>query len=281
MKYQRYIQLLLIAIILVCLFNIKIETFENDEYYNKNLDNVDKVYAKLYNIVFNEKFIYDYDVSKITPTLKKNSNILDAGTGTGKYYEYFFKNHKIVGVDMSKDMLKYAKIRCPIGNFIVGNLKNSELFQPKEFTHVLCLLDTLYHNDYQDQAKILKNFYDWLQPGGYLFVHIFDYNKLIPTPRNYSTMYVDDSKNLHSYTEFQNFNHDAFYVKNDNNVIYKEKFTMNKTGKTRFQATKLYIPLDKKRTVKQILEVGFKTVNIYKMDFYEDTDIELFVFKKT
>ena len=56
---------------------------------------------------------------------------------------------------------------------------------------------------------------------------------------------------------------------------------MNKTGKTRFQATKLYIPSDKKRTVKQILEVGFKTVNIYKMDFYEDTDIELYVFKKT
>ena len=277
MKYQRYIQLLLIAIILVCLFDIKIETFENDEYYNKNLDNVDKVYAKLYNIVFNEKFIYDYDVSKITPTLKKNSNILDAGTGTGKYYEYFFKNHKIVGVDMSKDMLKYAKIRCPIGNFIVGNLKNSELFQPKEFTHVLCLLDTLYHNDYQDQAKILKNFYDWLRPGGYLFVHIFDYNKLIPTPRNYSTMYVDDSKNLHSYTEFQNFNHDAFYVKNDNNVVYKEKFTMNKTGKTRFQDTKLYIPSDKIQILnfmflkKHNQQNIFSRKIIYEITKYEDS----------
>ena len=33
--------------------------------------NMDKIYAKLYDITFNEKYIFDFDVSKIKPTLSK------------------------------------------------------------------------------------------------------------------------------------------------------------------------------------------------------------------
>ena len=55
---------------------------------------------------------------------------------------------------------------------------------------------------------------------------------------------------------------------------------MNKTKKVRIQKTKLYIPKNKEKTIKQILEVGFKLHNTHKMEFYDDTDIELYVFKK-
>ena len=203
--------------------------------------NMDKIYAKLYDITFNEKYIFDFDVSKIKPTLSKNSVILDAGTGTGKYYKYFFKKHSIIGVDASKEMLKIAQTKSPLGTFILGNLKNQDLFKNKEMTHVLCLLDTLYHNDYLTQALILKNFYFWLRKGGYLFIHVFEKEKLLPQPRKYSKLYVDDYKNLHAYTELSDFNHDAFFVHKKDHVLFKERY------KDTIKFLKRYIKCLKKR----------------------------------
>tara|TARA_B100000780_G_scaffold250841_4_gene197182 strand:- start:3408 stop:4268 length:861 start_codon:yes stop_codon:yes gene_type:complete len=278
------IVLLIIIIIVITVITVsvfkKYNNMELFEDYSVNLDNVDEIYAKLYNIVFNEKLILDYDTDKIKKTLTKDSIILDAGTGTGKYFEYFFKNHKIVGVDLSKELLKYAKIRCPMGNFMIGNLKNSELYQSKKFSHVLCLLDTLYHNDYESQATILENFHKWLKPDGYLFLHVLNYKKLIPSPRNYSTLYLDDYKNVHSYTEFNKFSHDAYYIRKEDYVIYREKIKMSDNNNSRFHETKLYIPKIKDKTIKQALEAGFEIKNIYKMGFYDDTDIELYMLKK-
>ena len=275
---KRILLCILFVITLYCIYKYSKRTESFEDYLNL-LDNMDEVYAKFYNIVFNEKFVFDYDYKIIKKTLDKKSRILDAGTGTGKYYKYF-KDYNIIGVDISRELLKYAKINSPLGKFIEGNLVNSGLFSIKQFSHILCLLDTLYHNNYKNQAIILKNFYKWLEPNGYLFIHIFNYPKLVPSPRNYSTLYVDDYKNLHSYTEFPNFNHDAYDIKNDDHVIYKEKYTMNKTKKVRIQKTKLYIPKNKEKTIKQILEVGFTLHNTHRMEFYDDTDMELYVFKK-
>ena len=277
---ERILIFILLVITLYCIYKYSKNRMESFENYLNVLDNIDEVYAKFYNIVFNEKFVFDYDYNIIKKTLKKDSRILDAGTGTGKYYKYFVKNYNIIGVDVSRDLLKYAKIGSPLGNFVEGNLVNPGLFKLKQFSHIICLLETLYHNNYKNQALILKNFYKWLAPNGFMFIHIFEYNKLVPSPRNYSTLYVDDFKNLHSYTEFPNFNHDAHYIKDDDSVIYNEKYTMNKTKKIKMHKTKLYIPKNKEKTIKQILEVGFKLYNTYRMEFYDDTDMELYVFKK-
>lgn len=277
---KKLLILLLIIILIVIIFRKDIEYFEDKD---KNgvpefVFNMDKVYTKLYDITFNEKSVFNFDVKKILPTLNKSSKILDAGTGTGKYYEYFFKKYNITGIDASNEMLKLAQTRVPLGTFIQGNLINDSLFKNKEFTHILCLLDTLYHNRYVEQALILKNFYYWLKDGGYLFIHVFNKKKLIPAPRNYSKLYVDKHKNLHAYTELDDFSHDAFYIHKKDHVVYKERYKMNKNGNTRYQLTKLYIPDNSKKTIAQILEVGFKLVNRYNNK--DDEDMELLVFKK-
>lgn len=277
---KKLLILLLISILIVITFRKDIEYFEvtNKEDTPEFVFNIDKVYAKLYDITFNEKRVFDFDVKKILPTLNKSSKILDVGTGTGKYYEYFFKKYNITGIDISKEMLKLAQVRIPLGTFIQGNIINDELFKNKEFSHILCLLDTLYHNTYKVQALILKNFYYWLKDGGYLYIHVFNKKKLIPAPRNYSKLYVDKYKNLHSYTELDDFNHDAFYIHKRDHVVYKERYKMNKNGNMRFQLTKLYIPDNSKKTIAQILEVGFKLVNRFSNK--NDEDMELLVFKK-
>ena len=119
-----YISLIILLRYAYTYVNNRSEYFEN---HLNLLDNVDEVYAKFYNIVFNESFVFDYDYKIIKNTLKKNSRILDAGTGTGKYYNYFIKNYDIIGVDMSRDFLKHAKINSPLGKFVEGNLINPGL----------------------------------------------------------------------------------------------------------------------------------------------------------
>ena len=70
----------------VCFYVFELHAFDL-----KQRLKIDKIYAKLSDITFNEKMLFDFDVNHIKPTLSKESMILDAGTGTGKYYKYFFK----------------------------------------------------------------------------------------------------------------------------------------------------------------------------------------------
>ena len=86
---KRILMFILFVITLYCLYKYSKNRTEYFEDYLNLLDNIDEVYAKFYNIVFNEKFLFDYDFKIIKKTLNKNSRILDAGTGTGKYYKYF------------------------------------------------------------------------------------------------------------------------------------------------------------------------------------------------
>lgn len=101
---KRILLCILFVIILYCIYK-KSKRTENFEDYLNLLDNMDEVYAKFYNIVFNEKFVFDYDYKIIKKKLDKKSRILDAGTGTGKYYKYF-KDYNIIGVDISRELLK-------------------------------------------------------------------------------------------------------------------------------------------------------------------------------
>ena len=48
-------------------------------------------------------------------------------------------------------------------------------------------------------------------------------------------LYVDKHKNLHSYTELEGFNHDAFYIHKKDHDIYKERYKMNDSNKIRYQ----------------------------------------------
>ena len=102
---KKFIIILLLFLLIVLTFRKDIESFEVKD---KNgipefVFNMDRIYAKLYDVTFNEKKLFEFDVKKILPTLNKSSKILDAGTGTGKYYNYFFKKYNITGVDIVRN----------------------------------------------------------------------------------------------------------------------------------------------------------------------------------
>lgn len=57
--------------------------------------------------------------------LSKNSRILDLGIGTGQSSEAFYKaGHKIVGVDLSSEMIKIARKKLPKAKFYRFDIEN-------------------------------------------------------------------------------------------------------------------------------------------------------------
>jgi SAM-dependent methyltransferase len=273
-----------------------------------NKDPFTDSYCNIYNIVFNEKAVYKHDVNEIMNKvfkykrlksggkstkggLLKDSRtafVLDAGTGVGRHYELLNKKLKnVVGVDKSNSMIKYAKIRNPTGDFIEGDLIDTELFNINTYDCITCMSDTLYHNKPHNMQNIIKNFNLWLKDNGVLCIHIFDKDNLEAAPMNRSQYYKDKNGIRHSQTKYNNFVHDSFWLKNKNNGInnvkYVEKIIFNNKNsmeiKDKINVLDMYIPR-KKEIIKMITDNGFKLVYIsdykkIKVNFYD-----LYFFRK-
>ncbi len=250
----------------------KIEGFENVN---------DKVYAKLYNIIFNEDDLYKNDINNIVKFIdskNKNNRILDAGCGPGRHYQYINSKYPTTGVDISNELIKYAKVRDPHGKFINDNLVNDKIFGSEEFTTIICLLDSLYHNNLDEMDKIVKNFYYWLKEDGHLCIHMFNRKKLDPGARAFTQYYKDKIGVKHGLTYFNKFTHDAYWRPVDNESVEYVETVVLADGRKKVSKTKLYIPQDNSKIVSKIEGNGFKLVKVITVD--NENDMELYIFKK-
>lgn len=243
----------------------------------------DVVYAKIYDKVFDEKDFYKNNINLILNHLvnkdKRNDiKILDAGCCTGKHYQYLSTKYPTVGTDTSEEMLKYAKIRNPNGNFIKTDLLSDNVFKPEEFRYIMCLHDSLYHYNPTDREKLLSNFYYWLKPDSYLCVHMFDRKKLDAGPRSFSQYYTSEDGLKHALTYFNTFTHDAHWKNIDDNKVSYNELIVLEDGRKKEKTTELHIPKDNRKIVNEMKDYGFKLADLYKID--SENDIEIYIFKK-
>jgi len=112
--------------------------------------------------------------------LKEGNKIIDLGSGPGENDILILKkinfNGKVVGLDISKDMLNEARKRERVfKNFEVIEARiDEELLFNEEFDHVFISFVIHGFEDY-DKEKILKNAYKVLKRGGKL--NILDYSE--------------------------------------------------------------------------------------------------------
>ncbi|MBU3901994.1 MAG: methyltransferase domain-containing protein [Candidatus Thermoplasmatota archaeon] len=138
------------------------------ENYDTKCDN--DLYMKLY-----EDITWD-NIKRFLPK-NKNSLILDAGGGTGRWGIKIAKlGYNVVLTDISKGMLKVAEKKIKKNNLsnkikIVGaDIKNMKMFQDEKFDLVLSEGDPLsYCGDYK---KALKELTRVLKKGGYLIASV-------------------------------------------------------------------------------------------------------------
>lgn len=196
---------------------------------------------------------------------KKIKSILDLACGTGVFLDLIQKNFKAkncVGLDLSKEMHKFAKNNIKNENisFVLGDMTNFDLNQ--KFDLISCNYDAINHLiKFSDWKKMFKKVFIHLKKGG---VFTFDFN----------TLYCFRLKQYqHStyYCEYENFNHisqcnykngiftfdDTIYIKNKNGTY---KIIKEHVDEKSFETSKI---------IQILKELGFHNIKCCDKNYQE------------
>ncbi len=103
------------------------------EYLGKSAQNYDQADGN--KIILNPNLIHEIPENKNTNHRKQ---FLDIGCGKGFFYKTAtMKGYNYTGIDISKEMIKYAKKRYPDGNFIVCDARKLKKISAKSFDLIL------------------------------------------------------------------------------------------------------------------------------------------------
>ncbi|MEU2254004.1 class I SAM-dependent methyltransferase [Nocardia xishanensis] len=99
-------------------------------------------------------------------------SLLDAGSGTGRDAARLAElGYRVHGVDLSEQMVRYARTRYPAVEFAVGDLRTLDAPAPVDV--LTCLGSTLLHlHDTADVLTALHRFAACLRPGGLLVLEM-------------------------------------------------------------------------------------------------------------
>lgn len=102
--------------------------------------------------------------------VQPSDEVLDAGCGSGRLYEFLAKSKiSYTGIDSSQELINIAKTNYPSANFVIGDILNLP-FSDHKFNVVFCVA-TLHHipsNQYRN--KVISEFSRVLIPSGYLII---------------------------------------------------------------------------------------------------------------
>lgn len=113
-------------------------------------------------------------VQLVLKYLPKKSTILDLGCGAGVPVDDIFikAGHSVIGIDISKEQIKYARKNCKGGDFLVDDIMNLKVNEYQ--VEAVVSFYTLFHIPRNEQSKILKIIASYLPVGGILLVTMGD-----------------------------------------------------------------------------------------------------------
>lgn len=101
--------------------------------------------------------------------IPKNGIILDVGCGVGVDSDYMgSKGFRVIGIDLSKEMLKLAKQNFPKIEFKHGDIRKLD-FPPNSVDGILASC-SLIHIPKKDIPDLLKRFYEVLKKEGAIYI---------------------------------------------------------------------------------------------------------------
>jgi ubiquinone/menaquinone biosynthesis C-methylase UbiE len=263
--------------------------FEDHEKYEEIYDTE---FVNLYEIIYRDFSDIDYDTDiiykKIVDNIKNKNdiNFLVCGCGVGKLCKKIKEKYKnIIGVDISENMLKKAQSLYPNIKFVRGNIIKPNIFAKNTFSHIYIEERTLYYNKKENIENIIRNSFTWLKDGGFLIVQIYDPKKLQLACRYYTAKYIDNKGNVHGFTYLNDFSHDCYYLKDEENeeneeiFNYYDKIVLEDGGNKRIKKTTFYIP-PKEIVYDIILNNGFDIFYIEKIRLQIVGGYELAIFRK-
>ena len=101
-------------------------------------------------------------------------SVLELGCGTGAILAGLGSGFALTGIDLSPEMLDFARRRCPTARLIEGDITSFDLAE--RFDVAICVYDTLNHvTDFALWQSVFANVAAHLAEGG---IFIFDLNTL-------------------------------------------------------------------------------------------------------
>lgn len=114
--------------------------------------------------------IYEQFVREFSNYLKEGSTILDLGCGPGNIAKFLVnqnKGYKILGVDLSHEMLKLARQNVPTEQFVIGDIRDLQLEQ--KFDAVIASFCIIHLED-DEAIGLLRKTRDLLNDQGFLYL---------------------------------------------------------------------------------------------------------------
>ena len=235
------------------------------EFNNNNL--YDKFYSKIYDQIVQgdvrvkSEVIFTLSWAKKYRPENNKIEILDVGCGTGGHVDEFKKEkvRRAVGIDVSEAMIERAKKLHPGNEFKVGNIEQPRIFAAGEFNLVTMYYFTIYYLHHKDQ--ILRNIFNWLQPGGGFVVHYVNRDKFDPILESaspftaFSVQKYSKERVTKSRVTFDKFEYVAEFTNEGAQAEFHELFNF-KNGKKRRNLHKFHMPTMEQMT-KEIEGAGF------------------------
>jgi SAM-dependent methyltransferase len=261
MKWTIIFAFLLLAVISYRFLYPRPENFDQREPFvmKRNEDALDDFYIELYdplhdvNSRTNEELIH---ILRTTDPSTQHSVFLDVGSGTGNIVnELTDAGYKAYGVEKCQNMVDYSQKQYPDIEVLKGDVLEPMMFEKNTFTHVLCTYFTIYQ--IQNKLQFFRNCYHWMQPGGYLVIHVVDKDKFERIIPNKDAIAKRESRSGQSVLNIKAIFNDYEYKgsfeipKQSNHVIMKETLTDNETRHIRQNETDLYM-----EDTKQVLEIA-------------------------
>ena len=258
---------LIIGIVLIILMYVNKDIIYKEGFTQKQKfvlkkgdDIYDDFYVDLYDELILDEVKNDFEVGEIKRLIKVNSQnrVLDIGSGTGRHVDLLNKKgFKAEGLDKSQAMVKYSKNKFPELKFKQGDALEGMLYPENSFSTITCFYFTIYY--IKDKNTFLQNCYNWLMPGGYLFLHLVNRDKFDPILNVADPLHLVSAQKYAkerittSLVKFKDFQYKAkFDLDKQNNLAeFNETFKDDKTKNVRQNSHKLYM-----ETQKHILSIA-------------------------
>jgi len=130
-----------------------------------------------------------HEVSLVKENVYRPHTGVDIGSSTGERVHLMNENGLVTtGLDNSKYMIRHSK-QAFSDAYVYGEYTSPILFQEQSLSHVTCLNYTFCF--IRDKAAFFRAIHHWLEPEGFLFIHIpleWKYGPFTKTPKYTSTL---------------------------------------------------------------------------------------------
>lgn len=141
----------------------------------------ERTFAKFYDQVYLKRKDYRIESQIIQDIIRRferkpSKTLLDVGCGTGEHLKYLSRHFDCTGLDISREMVKKAKVKVPNAQFKIANMINFKL--QGKFDVITCLFSSIgYVKSFRNLARTLQNFHNHLSDDGLALVEPWVFRK--------------------------------------------------------------------------------------------------------